>query len=272
MLLVGPFLGAYRTSAETGFLRFSEDTGQLFALSALPDWLVRRNLDKYFDGASDSIKLDISGGAALRQVMHTNSLLDQIKNGGLLVWPILAIAFFALIMALERTVFLKRVHDNADRLMDKVNTLARQGRWEDCEQALCSRGSGRPVCNVLRAGLEARGETRETLESVLQEAILRELPRLDRFLPMLNMLGSVAPLLGLLGTVTGMITTFDVISLFGTGNAKAMAGGISEALITTQSGLLAATPGLFMSVFLSRRAAKLEDLMQETISILKRRL
>lgn len=75
---------------------------------------------------------------------------------------------------------------------------------------------------------------------------------------------------GLLGTVTGMITTFDVISLFGTGNAKAMAGGISEALITTQSGLLAAIPGLFMSVFLHRRATRLEGRLDETVSVLKR--
>lgn len=263
VLLVGPFLGAYRTSAETGFLRFSEDTGQLFALSALPDWLVRRNLDKYFDGASDSVELDISGGAALRQVMHTNSLLDQIRSGGLLVWPILAIAFFALVMALERTIFLKRVHDNADRLMDKVNTLARQGRWEDCEQALCSRGSGRPVCNVLRAGLEARGETRETLESVLQEAILRELPRLDRFLPMLNMLGSVAPLLGLLGTVTGMISTFHVITLYGTGDPRMMSGGISEALVTTMLGLAVAIPIMLVHTFLSRRVDHIVGDMEE---------
>ena len=75
-----------------------------------------------------------------------------------------------------------------------------------------------------------------------------------------------------LGTVTGMMTTFDVIALFGTGNARAMAGGISEALITTQSGLLVAIPGLLMSAFLIRRADRLEDRLDELIMTLKRHI
>ena len=82
---------------------------------------------------------------------------------------------------------------------------------------------------------------------------------LNRHLWLIAVLAALAPLMGLLGTVTGMIATFDVISIFGTGNAKAMAGGISEALITTQTGLLVAIPGLYMSGFLSRRAESLKQ-------------
>ena len=77
------------------------------------------------------------------------------------------------------------------------------------------------------------------------------------------LVGVVAPLMGLLGTVIGMIETFDVISLFGTGNAKAMAGGISVALVTTQSGLVVAIPGLFVSGFLARRSRRLESALDE---------
>ncbi|WP_300675074.1 MotA/TolQ/ExbB proton channel family protein, partial [Desulfoluna sp.] len=80
----------------------------------------------------------------------------------------------------------------------------------------------------------------------------------------------VAPLLGLLGTVSGMITTFDVIALFGTGNARAMAGGISESLITTQSGLSVAIPGMFMGVLLTRRSRRLAAKLDETISTIQR--
>ena len=81
--------------------------------------------------------------------------------------------------------------------------------------------------------------------------------RLKAYLAVIGVLAAIAPLLGLLGTVTGMIAAFDVLAIFGTGNAKALAGGISEALITTQTGLLVAIPGLYMKGFLDRRADNL---------------
>jgi biopolymer transport protein ExbB len=84
--------------------------------------------------------------------------------------------------------------------------------------------------------------------------------------------GAIAPLLGLLGTVTGMIATFDIMSVFGTGNAKAMAGGISEALITTQTGLLVAIPGLYMKGFLDRRARNLQQRITAAGLFLRRHL
>ncbi|NCC25027.1 MAG: MotA/TolQ/ExbB proton channel family protein [Deltaproteobacteria bacterium] len=262
VLVVGPFTAAYRTDTETGFLRYSEDTAQFFALAALPDWLVRRSLNRYFDGRAEALPMDITGGAALRQIVHTNSLADQIRNGGLLIWPILAIAAMALLMTVERTIFLKRVHDNADRVMGKVNALARQGRWAECDDMVREK-KDRPVYNVLKAGLAARGESRETLESILQEAILKELPRLERLLPMLNMLGAVAPLLGLLGTVTGMIATFHVITLHGTGDPRMMSGGISEALVTTMFGLAVAIPIMLAHTFLSRNVNHIVGDMEE---------
>jgi biopolymer transport protein ExbB len=116
---------------------------------------------------------------------------------------------------------------------------------------------------VLEAGLNARNEDRETLESVLQEAILRELPRVERGLSVLAIFGAVAPLLGLLGTVTGMIDTFRVITLFGTGDPKLMSGGISEALVTTELGLAVAIPIMLMHTFLSRRVDAIVGEMEE---------
>jgi biopolymer transport protein ExbB len=158
--------------------------------------------------------------------------------------------------------FLKGVHDNTDGVMGRVNDLAMQGRWEECD-AVVKRKKGRPVYDVLEAGLCARGEDRETLESILQEAILKELPRLERFLPMLNMMGAIAPLLGLLGTVTGMITTFHVITLYGTGDPRMLSGGISEALVTTMLGLSVAIPIMLTHTFLSRRVEHVVGDMEE---------
>lgn len=105
---------------------------------------------------------------------------------------------------------------------------------------------------------------------ILDECALVIQAKLNHFLSIIAVLAAISPLFGLLGTVTGMISTFNVITLFGTGNAKAMAGGISEALITTQSGLMVAIPGLFMSVLLFKRSARLQNHLKETVMALKR--
>jgi biopolymer transport protein ExbB len=146
--------------------------------------------------------------------------------------------------------------------MGKVNELADAGRWDECHDLL-ARKKDRPVYNVLRAGLGAVTEAHETIESVLQEAILKELPRLERFLPALNVMAAVAPLLGLLGTVTGMIATFHVITLYGTGDPRLMAGGISEALVTTMLGLSVAIPVMLVHTFLRRRVEHVVGDMEE---------
>jgi biopolymer transport protein ExbB len=262
ILTIGKFTAAYRSNQEVGFLRYSEASYQFFALSAFPSWFIRRNLKEYMQGETEDVCLDFSGGAALRQIAHKSTLIDQVKNGGPLVWPILSIAFFALIIALERLIFLKRVHANTDRVMGNVNELALQGKWQECDK-IAKDKKRRPVYNVLKAGLYARAEERETMESVLQEAILKELPRLERFLPTLNIMGEIAPLLGLLGTVTGMISTFHVITLYGTGDPRMMSGGISEALVTTMLGLAVAIPIMLVHTFLSRRVDHIVGDMEE---------
>ena len=262
ILTIGKFSAAYKTGKEVGFLNYSEGGRQFFALSVLPPASIQRNLKKYMRGKTDDVYLDFSRGAVLRQITHKVTLIDQIKNGGPIVWPILAIGLFALIIAIERTIFLKGVHANTDHVMGKVNELALQGKWQECDN-MAKDEKGQPTYNVLKAGLGARGEERETLESVLQEAILKELPRLEHFLPTMNIMGAIAPLLGLLGTVTGMISTFHVITLYGTGDPRMMSGGISEALVTTMLGLAVAIPIMLMYAFLNRRVEHIVGDMEE---------
>ncbi len=117
--------------------------------------------------------------------------------------------------------------------------------------------------------LERTGDSQLDKE-ILQACFHRLRPNLDRFLGAIAVLAAIAPLLGLLGTVLGMIETFNVISIFGTGNAKALAGGISIALITTQTGLLIAIPGLLLSSTLDRQASKLQHRLHETAAVLVR--
>jgi biopolymer transport protein ExbB len=261
ILLVGPFTAVYRFQGEIGFLR-PELGERLTALPVLPEKKIRKQLAAYMDGTVESCVFDPSGGSALKQVSHRITYIERIRNGGFFVWPILAIGVVALLIVLERTVFLSRVHMNTDKIMGKVNELALADRWSDCEKMIKA-NPGRPVCNILRAGLEGRSYDRETVDSILQEAILREVPRLERFLAVLHVFAAISPLLGLLGTVTGMIATFHVITLFGTGDPRLMAGGISEALITTMLGLCVAIPIMLAHTFLSRRVDHIIEDMEE---------
>ncbi|PIE43287.1 MAG: biopolymer transporter ExbB [Gammaproteobacteria bacterium] len=115
-----------------------------------------------------------------------------------------------------------------------------------------------------------RSHDRELNNSLLDECYLKIKPGIDRNIAAITILAMISPLLGLLGTVTGMMMTFDVISLFGTGNARALAGGISEALVTTQTGLLVSIPGVFASVLLSMRSRRLIVKLEESLTNLKR--
>lgn len=262
ILTVGPFSAAYSTSDETGFLRYSEARRSFVALSSLPYFGMKRNLENYIRGESRAVYFDPSGGSALKRVSHRSTLKDKVKKGGFLVWPILGIGAVAILIVLERLVFLQRVHANADRLMGKFNKLAADGDWTGCRRILETR-KGRPVYNVLKAGFSAVDQSRENLENILQEAILKELPRLERFLPALNVMAAVSPLIGLLGTVTGMIGTFHVITLYGTGDPRLMSGGISEALVTTMLGLAVAIPVMLFHAFLRRRIEHIVGDMEE---------
>jgi biopolymer transport protein ExbB len=117
--------------------------------------------------------------------------------------------------------------------------------------------------DILRKGIENIDEKRGTLEEILYEKILAVRPKLERFLPFMALTAAAAPLLGLLGTVTGMINTFKLITVFGTGDASNLASGISQALVTTELGLIVAIPSLIIHGLLSRMARqKLGDLEQ----------
>ena len=272
---LGKFTSVYQTDQETGFLTWSPGGRQLFALSALPSRSVTGALDRYLAGESDRVPVDLSGGAALRQITHQATLVDQVKDGGPIVWPILLIALTALGMVIYKAIFLQRVHGNTDRIMNQVMVGAENGDWPSCQKVIQEHsGKGWPVVHVVRAGFEQRESDRETIESVLQEAILKELPGIQRGLAILAVLGAVAPLLGLLGTVTGMIDTFRIITLFGTSDPKLMSGGISEALVTTELGLIVAIPIMLLHTLLSRRAdhiiADMEEKAVQLVNVIQK--
>jgi biopolymer transport protein ExbB len=264
VLTLGTFTTVYRLGDEVGFLSYSPGDQRLFALSSLPPAGMARLLSRYVSGRSESVIIDLSGGGALQQITQRVDFMEHIQLGGPVMIPIIAIAFVALGLILHKTWFLNRVHRDTDKVMGEVSALAAQGDWERCE-ALIKRHEHRrlPVIEVVADGLAARHEDRETLESIMQEAILREMPRVERGLSAIAIIGAVEPLLGLLGTVTGMIETFRVITLYGTGDPRLMSNGISEALITTEFGLIIAIPLMLVYTFLSRRSNAIIGDMEE---------
>ena len=187
---------------------------------------------------------------------------EYLGRGGPVMVPIILDSLWMWVLIMERVFYFRRLNRSDMDIGEAVAFLR-------------GRQSGRKIGSGLRAGilghfLNTRTGNKELDQKILDQYEMREKSGLRRHLALVTVLAAVAPLFGLLGTVLGMMGTFSVIAVFGTGNARAMADGISEALITTQSGLLVAIPGLFMSVFLSRRADRIESGLNEFLMNLKR--
>ncbi|MBU1342269.1 MAG: MotA/TolQ/ExbB proton channel family protein [Proteobacteria bacterium] len=179
-----------------------------------------------------------------------SSIENYIRAGGVVMIPILVISFCMWILIINRLLFLHRLYvKNISR--DRAGRLVKTNQWpEDKYQGINS--------VLVRQFLAARSHDPVLDGFILDETVVKLVSSLDSYLGAIRVMAGIAPLLGLLGTVIGMMETFDVITIFGTGNAKAMAGGISVALITTQTGLMVSIPGLYMSGFLTKRANNLK--------------
>ncbi len=251
ILRIGNNSAWYMTEGLAEPLRIQADTGELTALRAdMPDW-VHEDVTRLMNGENSLIPTDFSEGLFFEATTQNKGLLSRLNAGGLLVWPILAIGAIGILLGIERMFVIMGMRTDSDGVLQRICRMIP----EDISAAVgeCKKHNGSPVCRMLHAGLRHQNAPREVLEDVFHDAILKELPRLERFLPTLSMLAAIAPLLGLLGTVTGMINTFGVITMFGNGDPRLMSGGISEALITTQLGLAVAIPLILLHHFLERR-------------------
>ncbi len=185
--------------------------------------------------------------------------LATVEAGGPIAWVILGLGIFGVLLLLERLWTLSRARVGRDAWWEEVLGWVRAGQEEKALGAVRRMGLAGPVLGVL---LEQRRRSREVLEQRASEALLEQMPLLERSTALLGVLVTVAPLLGLLGTVTGMISTFDVITTHGTGNPRLLSQGISEALITTELGLAVAIPLLLAKSFFARWADRLLETTQ----------
>ena len=141
---LGKFTTLYDLPDEQGFLSHNTQSHELYALSELPDRGLRRQLRKYLAGESEVAPVDLSSGAALRQLSTHANLADQLRTGGPLVWPILLIGFIALVIVVAKLVGLARIHADTDRLMGRVGELAGEQDWEGCETSDGTQGKRQP--------------------------------------------------------------------------------------------------------------------------------
>lgn len=264
LIRIGTFTEAYRLKDGTlGFLRPNSDGNKLVAVQGEPGWSLSGVMNDFFDGKGNVFPVDISNGAALaRLAQEQKGVWEWLGAGGLLVWPIILVGLVAMALVIERFYSLSRIRGNSDRNMEVILKMVSRGEWKECRE-FCRKKSEFPTCRIIGHTLKYMGNTREIIENAFQEGLLKELPMLERFLPTLNVLAAVAPLLGLLGTVTGMINTFQIITLYGTGDPRMMSGGISEALVTTQLGLAVAVPIMILHHVLERRVDKIIGDMEE---------
>jgi biopolymer transport protein ExbB len=215
------------------------------------------------------LAFDPSMGNARRIEATDETWLEHVKKGGWVMVAILALAGVALLVCLAKLVQLIRVPRPApERVAKLLEAVRRRDQVTAERRAAPIKG---PVGEMLRAGVEHLREPKELIEEVMYEKMLETRFRLQSFLPFIALAAAAAPLLGLLGTVTGMITTFKLITVFGSGDAKTLSSGISEALVTTEYGLITAIPALLLYAFLSRWARRLVDGMEKTaVSFLNR--
>ncbi|MEW6683782.1 MAG: MotA/TolQ/ExbB proton channel family protein [Nitrospirota bacterium] len=192
---------------------------------------------------------------------QNQTLLQHVDSGGLIGWLIVALGGLALLLILLRAAFLKSASTSTGDVLNSVGELVKQG---DLNKALeeCHRSKG-STGRVLAATIRNLDRDREHLEDIVSESILNESGHLNRFGAFILVLAAVAPLLGLLGTVTGMIQTFDIITVFGTGDPKLLSGGISVALVTTELGLAVAIPALVLGHLLSGWSERIKDDMEK---------
>jgi biopolymer transport protein ExbB len=264
LIRIGSFTAAYRLpDGNLGFLRPSPDGSSLLAIQGDPGWSLSKTMNNFFDNEDVVFPVDISNGASFaRLAQEQKSIGEWLSAGGLLVWPIIIVGIVAVILVIERFYSLSRIRSNSDRNMGIILKMVSSEEWNKCKE-FCKKQSKYPTCRIIGHTLNYMGEAREIIENAFQEGLLKELPMLERSLPTLNVLAAIAPLLGLLGTVTGMISTFQVITLYGTGDPRMMSGGISEALVTTQLGLAVAVPIMILHHILERRVDKIIGDMEE---------
>ncbi len=246
----GPFAAL---DASGHYLKLNADKSQLQVFDGLPDAFNDQGA-RYIERESSLLSIDPQKGKYFELASQVPTLQERIEQGGIVGYVLIALGALGLLVALWRTLFLSWQSMKISKQLKSSIAI-----------------SSNPLGRVL---LAIKGETQlEKAEMLVEKSLLQESAKLERFNSVVKLLAAVAPLLGLLGTVTGMIETFQSITLQGTNDPKLMAGGISQALITTVMGLCVAIPLLFAHSYIAAKSRQvLEQVQQQCLMLLSQNL
>ncbi len=242
-------VGGFNLVSQGKYLEYIDETGTVAELIRQPSSRYLSSAQSLSNSANNEVvpfALDPTGGSILGLLIQAPNTQEQVEQGGAVGYVILAIGLVGLLIAIERFTSLFLIGQKVRRQLK--STVASQDN---------------PLGRVLLVKDNNADADLETLELKLSERILKEVPVLTSRLTLIKIISVVAPLIGLLGTVTGMINTFQAITLFGTGDPKLMAGGISQALVTTVLGLVVAIPMVFISTLLNTRSRSIINILQQ---------
>ncbi|HHF3073362.1 MotA/TolQ/ExbB proton channel family protein [Vibrio diabolicus] len=240
----GVRLGSMALLDDTGYVKWNGQRGDAVNYLRQPESGPTANTIS--SGDIDALVIDPSRGILLEQLANSPTLADRLNAGGVVGKIILGLLAIGLLIALVRGASLMI---SRQKIMKQLKTPAQPG--------------DNPLGRVLAVYQKDKHRSVEALELRLLEAVVDEQTHLEKGLSMLKLLAALAPMLGLLGTVTGMIETFQVITQFGNGDPKVMAGGISMALVTTVLGLVSAMPLLLAHNVLSSQAENIRSILEK---------
>ncbi len=246
-------IGPFTAFSDGKFLVYDSNTESLKQLAKQPGATgnvnpveAARRVENYTGDGFVQGMVDPSLGTLLALSVDSPTIKDIIDQGGPIGKIIIGLAILGVLLGIYKMFTLWGTGSAVRGQMRKKNA-----------------SKGNPLGRILNAYHSNTGADTDTLALKLDDAILKEVPKLENGLNLIKVAAAVAPLLGLLGTVTGMIKTFESIKLFGAGDPKIMAGGISEALVTTELGLIAAIPLLILHAFAAGSARSISQILEE---------
>lgn len=242
-------VGVFNAFEQDRYLSYQATTGRFVELARQPSSSSRElaaELATTSKGYSD-IALDPTRGVLLSLLVEAPEFMERIHQGGGIGYIIVALGVTGLLIVFGRLVYLTIVEKRINHQLENLGAPLRNN----------------PLGRMLCVSSDQPDVDPKNLELQIDEAILREIPVLSRGEGLVKLIAGVAPLLGLLGTVVGMIATFQAITLFGSGDPKIMANGISQALVTTALGLIVSIPLLFMHALVSTRSKALVRVLDE---------
>lgn len=251
-------VGAFEYFVSPTRAGFLDSSGVLYGEKFAPE------IRAFFAGESNVLPADVSGGAIFAADRNARDIFEEISLGGIWMYPILFLGFLSAAVFAYKLAYFARVRRAPEGIARRVKELLARSDEDGALEA--ARSAGYPYSRLLLDLARSRSLPRAALEEVSYESMLEAGERLFSGLSVLSVSAAVAPLLGLLGTVTGIIKTFGDLSFSGAGQAQFISAGISEALITTEYGLVVAIPAYVAHAVFSRRAKSVLSDMEKLAS------